>query len=203
MIVGDIDRGGVFAAFLGTVALLSPDDQALVAGFVVNKFRGDRGLLQPGIDQMKSSPAAACTASCRGSPDLWLDSEDSLDLAGRRRTGGDAAVKVVVVRLPRISNFTDADALGLEPGIDVVFTSDARALRDADLVVLPGTRATLADLAWLRSRGLDGPSRDTRRPGGRCSASAAASRCWAGRSSTRTASRALPEPKPRGWGCST
>ena len=79
----------------------------------------------------------------------------STSRAFRSPTGGDAAVKVVVVRLPRISNFTDADALAIEPGVDVVFASDARALRDADLVVLPGTRATLADLAWLRSRGLD------------------------------------------------
>ncbi len=156
VIVGDIDRGGVFAAFLGTVALLSPDDQALVAGFVVNKFRGDRGLLQPGIDQIEELTGRRVYGVLPWHPDLWLDSEDSLDLAGLPSpTGGDAAVKVVVVRLPRISNFTDADALAIEPGIEVVFASDARALRDADLVVLPGTRATLADLAWLRSRGLD------------------------------------------------
>jgi adenosylcobyric acid synthase len=87
-------------------------------------------------------------------PGLWLDSEDALDLAGRRSRDG-AAFRVAVVRLPRISNFTDVDALGLEPDLDVVFASTPRGLADADLVVLPGTRATMADLAWLRSRGLD------------------------------------------------
>ncbi len=86
-------------------------------------------------------------------PGLWLDSEDALDLEGRRSGGGSR--KVAVVRFPRISNFTDVDALGLEPDLDVVFVSDPRALSDADLVVLPGTRATIADLAWMRSRGLD------------------------------------------------
>src|SRR5690606_211504 len=88
-------------------------------------------------------------------PDLWLDSEDALDLAGRRAPGLPATRKVAVVRLPRISNFTDVDALGLEPGLDVEFVSSPARLADADLVVLPGTRATLADLAWRRSRGLD------------------------------------------------
>jgi len=87
-------------------------------------------------------------------PDLWLDSEDALDLDARR-SGADGAVRVAVVRLPRISNFTDVDALGLEPGLDVVFASSVRDLAGADLVVVPGTRATVADLAWLRQRGLD------------------------------------------------
>jgi adenosylcobyric acid synthase len=85
---------------------------------------------------------------------LWLDSEDALDLDGRRAVHT-AARKVAVVRLPRISNFTDLDALGLEPDLDVVFAAERRDLTDADLVVLPGTRATISDLGWLRSRGLD------------------------------------------------
>jgi adenosylcobyric acid synthase len=87
-------------------------------------------------------------------PDLWLDSEDALDLEVRRSTEDDA-LRVAVVRLPRISNFTDVDALGLEPDLDVVFASSTRDLAGADLVVLPGTRATVADLDWLRHRGLD------------------------------------------------
>ena len=85
---------------------------------------------------------------------LWLDSEDALDLEGRRSRGA-AAYRVAVVRLPRISNFTDVDALGLEPDLDVVFASGPRDLADADLIVLPGTRSTISDLAWLRARGLD------------------------------------------------
>ncbi len=154
VVVGDIDRGGVFAAMYGTVALLEPDDQRLVAGFVVNKFRGDETLLQPGLDQLESLTGRRVYGVLPWHPDVWLDSEDALDLAGRRSTS-DAALRVVVVRLPRISNFTDVDALGLEPDVDVVFTSDPGVVATADLVVLPGTRSTLADLAWLRSRGLD------------------------------------------------
>ena len=100
-------------------------------------------------------------------PDLWLDSEDALDLRGSARAAARGARRVAVVRLPRISNFTDVDALGLEPDLDVVFVSDPRALGDADLVVLPGTRATIADLAWLRARGLDRAVRRTRRRAGK------------------------------------
>ncbi len=155
VVVGDIDRGGVFAAFLGTVALLEPADQALVAGFVVNKFRGDISLLRPGLEELERLTGRRVHGVLPWHPDVWLDSEDALDLDGRRaRTGGESW-KVAVVRLPRVSNFTDVDALGLEPDLDVVFASHPRHLADADLVVLPGTRATRADLAWLRERGLD------------------------------------------------
>jgi adenosylcobyric acid synthase len=154
VVVGDIDRGGVFAAMFGTVALLSPADQALIAGFVVNKFRGDPALLSPGLRSLEKLTGRRVYGVLPWEPGLWLDSEDALDLEGRRSRGG-AAFRVAVVRLPRISNFTDVDALGLEPDLDVVFASGPRDLADADLVVLPGTRSTIADLAWLRSRGLD------------------------------------------------
>ncbi|WP_248580607.1 cobyric acid synthase [Nocardioides sp. InS609-2] len=154
IVVGDIDRGGVFAAMFGTVALLEPADQRLVAGFVVNKFRGDESLLAPGLRSLEELTGRRVFGTLPWQPDLWLDSEDALDLAGRR-VGEGAALKVAVVRLPRVSNFTDVDALGLEPGLDVVFVTDPRALDDADLVVLPGTRSTIADLTWLRARGLD------------------------------------------------
>ncbi|WP_028648134.1 cobyric acid synthase [Nocardiopsis sp. CNT312] len=154
VVVGDIDRGGVFAAMYGTVGLLEAADQALVAGFVVNKFRGDPALLRPGLDSLERMTGRRVYGTLPWDQRLWLDSEDALDLEGRRSTGT-AARKVAVVRLPRISNFTDVDALGLEPGLDVVFASGPRDLADADLVVLPGTRATLADLVWLRARGLD------------------------------------------------
>ena len=154
VVVGDIDRGGLFAALHGTVALLEAADQALVAGFVANKFRGDLGLLRPGIDELTRLTGRPTYGVLPWHPDLWLDSEDALDLDGRRGRGTDA-LRVAVVRLPRISNFTDVDALGVEPDVDVAFAASPRDLDDADLVVLPGTRATLDDLAWLRSRGLD------------------------------------------------
>ncbi|MCV7055206.1 cobyric acid synthase [Mycolicibacterium gilvum] len=154
VVVGDIDRGGVFAAFFGTVALLSPPDQALIAGFVVNKFRGDVALLEPGLRDLERLTGRRVYGTVPWHPDLWLDSEDALDLQGRR-SAQSGARRVAVIRLPRISNFTDVDALGLEPELDVVFASHPGGLADADLVVLPGTRATIADLAWMRSRGLD------------------------------------------------
>lgn len=154
VVVGDIDRGGVFAAFLGTVALLCAADQALMAGFIVNKFRGEPALLAPGLAELERLTGRRVFGTLPWHPEVWLDSEDALDLAGRR-SPLIGARRVAVIRLPRISNFTDVDALGLEPGLDVVFVSDPRGVDDADLVVLPGTRATVADLAWLRHRGLD------------------------------------------------
>jgi len=155
VVVGDIDRGGVFAALFGTVALLEPADQALMAGFVVNKFRGDLGLLAPGLAMIERMTGRRVYGVLPWHAGLWLDSEDALDLDGRRASPAAGARRVAVVRLPRISNFTDLDALGLEPALDVVFVSAPRDVADADLIVLPGTRATLADLAWLRARGID------------------------------------------------
>ena len=157
VIVGDIDRGGVFAAFQGTVALLDAADQRLVAGWIVNKFRGDRGLLQPALDQIETITGRSVFGVLPWRHGLWLDSEDTLALRDRtRRAGAEVGerLRVAVVVLPRISNFTDLDALGVEPGLDVSFTDSPRALAAADLVVLPGTRTTIADLAWLRETGL-------------------------------------------------
>ncbi|MEO5661915.1 MAG: cobyric acid synthase CobQ, partial [Nocardioides sp.] len=114
----------------------------------------DISLLSPGLTSLESLTGRRVFGVLPWDAGLWLDSEDALDLDGRRAESS-AARKVAVVRLPRISNFTDLDALGLEPDLDVVFAADPRDLADADLVVLPGTRATISDLAWLRSRGLD------------------------------------------------
>ncbi|GAB3477832.1 cobyric acid synthase [Nocardiopsis coralliicola] len=156
VVVADIDRGGMFAALYGTVALLEKADRDLVAGFIANRFRGDHSLLAPGLADLERRTGRRVYGTLPWDPGLWLDSEDALDLDGRRSDGSAGPVRrVAVVRLPRISNFTDVDALGLEPGLDVVFASQPRDLSDADLVVLPGTRSTLADLEWLRSRGLD------------------------------------------------
>jgi adenosylcobyric acid synthase len=156
VVVGDIDRGGVFASLFGTVALLDAADQRLVAGFVINKFRGNDALLQPGIDRLTELTGRPTFGVLPWSPDVWLDSEDALDLSSRREAGGGTAtLRVGVVQLPRISNFTDVDALSLEPDVEVSWLSDPGAVAGVDLIVLPGTRATLSDLAWLRFRGLD------------------------------------------------
>jgi adenosylcobyric acid synthase len=158
LVVGDIDRGGVFASLYGTLALLSAEDQALVAGFLVNKFRGDPAVLAPGLERMATltgRPFFGTLPFVRG---VHLDAEDSLALdtpRGVKAPLGRDVLRVAVARLPRISNFTDLDALAHEPGVAVRFTESAEEVLAADLAVLPGTKATVADLRWLRSHGLD------------------------------------------------
>lgn len=155
VVVGDIDRGGVFAALYGTVALLEPADQRLVAGFVINKFRGDPTLLDPGLRRLEELTGRRVHGVLPWDPGLWLDSEDALAVPARGAGAPGAALRVAVIRLPRISNVTDVDALALEPDVELEFVTEPRDLAGAHLVVVPGTRATLDDLAWLRARGLD------------------------------------------------
>jgi adenosylcobyric acid synthase len=158
IVVGDIDRGGVFAALFGTVALLSAEDQALVSGFVINKFRGDLGLLAPGLDMISAATGRPVHGVLPFHPDVWLDAEDSLAygrVLGRPGAPhGTEWLRVAVVRLPRLSNATDAEALATEPGVHVRLTVEPAEVADADLVVLPGSKATVSDLAWLRETGL-------------------------------------------------
>jgi adenosylcobyric acid synthase len=173
VVVGDIDRGGVFAAMFGTLALLSPQDQALIAGFVINKFRGAPELLDSGLTMLRELTGRPVYGVLPWRNGLELDAEDSLALSGQAPGGGTHHVpfgekdyfRVAVVKLPRISNFTDADALAAEPGVLVRFADRPAELADADLVVLPGSRATVADLAWLRERGLAGAITDRARAG--------------------------------------
>jgi adenosylcobyric acid synthase len=158
VVVGDIDRGGVFPALYGTVALMPPADQRLVAGFLINKFRGDVRLLQPGLERLAELTGRPTLGVLPWLGALDLDAEDSLGVgAARGATApphGEEVLRVSVVRLPRLSNFTDLDALAAEPGVLVRYATRPEELADADLVVLPGTRATVADLAWLRTTGL-------------------------------------------------
>jgi adenosylcobyric acid synthase len=159
VVVGDIDRGGVFASLFGTLALLEPADQALISGFVINKFRGDRSLLTPGLAGLTVRTGRPVLGVVPYLARTWIDAEDAVvteDKYGPDNAGqGQEQLRVAVIRLPRISNFTDADALALEPGVSVRFVTSAHALDEADLVIVPGTKATVADLAWLRGRGLD------------------------------------------------
>jgi adenosylcobyric acid synthase len=159
IVVGDIDRGGVFASLYGTLALLEPADQALVSGFVINKFRGQQSLLLPGLTQLTALTGRPVLGVVPYLTRTWIDAEDAVATEGNygpENTGGsDERLRIAVIRLPRISNFTDADALALEPGVSVRFVSSPAGLDDAHLVILPGTKATVADLAWLRARGLD------------------------------------------------
>jgi adenosylcobyric acid synthase len=160
LVVGDIDRGGVFAQLFGTLALLDPADQALIGGFVINKFRGDPGLLEPGLDQLRALTGRPVHGVLPWSEELWLDAEDSLSYVADGVVGRPAPplgrqwLRVAVPRLPRISNATDVEALAAEPGVAVRFVTEPSRLSDADLIVLPGSKATVADLAWLQRSGL-------------------------------------------------
>ena len=157
LVVGDIDRGGVFASLFGTVGLLDEDDRALIAGFVINKFRGDEILLKPGLDQLTDLTGVPFLGVLPWLTDVWLDGEDTLVVgrwAGQLTATPGRQLNVAAVRFPRLSNATDLDALACEPGVSVTVTTDPVVLRSADVIVLPGSRSTVADLQWLRSNGL-------------------------------------------------
>ncbi|MFG3042278.1 cobyric acid synthase [Streptomyces sp. NPDC048330] len=164
VVVGDIDRGGVFAQFFGTTALLGREDQALVAGYLVNKFRGDVTLLEPGLDMLHGLTGRRTFGVLPYAHGLGIDEEDGLrvSLRGTVRESvvappvGADVLRVAVCAVPLMSNFTDVDALAAEPGVVVRFVDRPEELVDADLVVVPGTRGTVKALAWLRERGLAG-----------------------------------------------
>ncbi|WP_431784100.1 cobyric acid synthase [Streptomyces chumphonensis] len=162
VVVGDIDRGGVFASFFGTTALLSRADQALVSGYLVNKFRGDVSLLEPGLDMLRRLTGRPSLGVLPHRHGLGIDEEDGLrvSLRGTVREASGApphgaeVLRVTVLPVPLMSNFTDIDALAAEPGVVVRFGDRPEELADADLVVVPGTRGTVGALRWLRQRGL-------------------------------------------------
>jgi adenosylcobyric acid synthase len=164
IVVGDIDRGGVFAALYGTVGLLPSHLRACVGGFVLNKFRGDPALLGDGPAELRRRcgvPTFGVLPFVRG---LAIDSEDSLALEHQPVPAGPPVadpLEVAVVRLPRVSNITDLDPLALEPGVTVRLVEHPSHLATADLVVLPGSKATVSDLAWLQSGGFDEALRTT------------------------------------------
>jgi adenosylcobyric acid synthase len=161
VVVGDIDRGGLLAHLFGTVAVLEADDQALIAGFIVNKFRGDVSLLEPGLRQLADRTGRPTYGVLPYTDDLWLDTEDAVPVLAHRVLGtpqpprGSQWLRVAVLRLPRISNSTDVEALACEPGVLVRWVREPADLADTDVIVLPGTKSTVADLGWLRERGLD------------------------------------------------
>ncbi|TWH22975.1 adenosylcobyric acid synthase (glutamine-hydrolysing) [Prauserella rugosa] len=157
LVVGDIDRGGLLAALAGTVGILDPGDQAHIAAFLVNKFRGDAGLLRPGLTSLTELTGRPVLGVLPWLDDVWLDSEDALAIAGwdGHSRGAGATLRVAAVRFPRISNATDLDPLAAEPGVAVTVTADPDVVAAADIAVLPGTRSTVDDLEWMRQRGLD------------------------------------------------
>lgn len=156
VVIGDIERGGVIAALVGTAAVLDPADAALVAGFIVNRMRGDASLFDDGMRFIAARtgwPAFGLVPHFEGA--ARLPAEDAYDLAERHRQAGAGGLRVVVPVLPGIANFDDLDPLTAEPGVAVVMAQRGQPLPPADLVILPGSKATIADLGHLRAAGWD------------------------------------------------
>ncbi|EUA34252.1 putative cobyric acid synthase [Mycobacterium xenopi 3993] len=170
IVVGDIDRGGLLAHLFGTVALLDPQDQALVAGFIVNKFRGDPALLAPGLRQLHELTGRPTYGVLPYAEQLWLDAEDSVSVQANRVLGlpapprGRQWLRVAALRLPRISNSTDIEALACEPGVLVRWASEPADVADVDVIVVPAARPPSPTCAGCTSA--DWPGRDRPRPVG-------------------------------------
>ena len=153
LLVGDIDRGGVFAQLIGTVMLLDEDEKDLVKGLIVNKFRGDRAILDPGLVLLEEK-AGVPVVGVAPYLDIQVEDEDSLTERFTDSRQVDL-IDIAVVRLPRISNFTDFNPLESIPGVSLRYVKNVSQLHDPDMVILPGTKNTMEDLQWLRQSGLE------------------------------------------------
>lgn len=182
LLVGDIDRGGVFASLLGTIELLELWERALIRGFVVNKFRGDLDLLRPGVAMIEERIGIRCAGVVPYFHNLGLDEEDSVALEDRRTVerawnglaseseSPDRPLRIGVVAFPHLANFTDFDSLAMEPSVALAFLERAEDVAAADLLILPGSKQTLDDLDWLERSGFsvaisEFRKRTVRRPG--------------------------------------
>jgi adenosylcobyric acid synthase len=159
VLVGDIERGGVFASIYGTVALLPDELRRQIRGFVINKFRGERRLLDSGIAELERRCEIPCLGVVPHLGDLAIDAEDSLNLVPRSREvsrlGDGPPIDVAVIALPRLSNFTDFEPLAVESGVTLRYVNNVGALGDPDLIIVPGSKSTVHDLAWMRRSGID------------------------------------------------
>ena len=152
LLAGDIDRGGVFAQLYGTVALLDEKERKRIRGLIINRFRGDPDILKPGLADLERLTKVPLFGVVPMSA-ARIDDEDSLSSFLQTKTT-DRPLRIAVIRFPRISNFTDFVPLGLHPAIGIRYVENTRELGEPDMVILPGTKSTLADLLWLRERGL-------------------------------------------------
>ena len=153
LLVGDIDRGGVFAQLIGTVMLLEEDEKAMVKGLVINKFRGDKTILDPGVKMLEEKSGIPVVGVA---PYLNIQVEDEDSLTERFNQHGEIGViDLAVIRVPRISNFTDFNPFESMPGVTVRYVKSAAELGDPDMILLPGTKNTMEDLFWMRENGLE------------------------------------------------
>jgi adenosylcobyric acid synthase len=153
ILVADIDRGGVFASVYGSVMLQTPEDRARIKGMIINKFRGDLRLFEDGRRMMEELCGVPVLGVVPHFTDIAIESEDSLALAGKRDRAAEGKINVAVVKTLHISNFTDFDPLELDPRVNLYYTNDPAELQKADIIILPGSKSTLADLADLRRNG--------------------------------------------------
>lgn len=151
LLVGDIDRGGVFAQLVGTLALLSDSEQARTKGFIINRFRGDVALLEPGLEWLEVHTGKPVLGTMPYLQGLLLDAEDSIGQVHAEKAS--STLKVIVPELPRISNHTDFDPLRLHPQVSLIFVGPDQPIPSADVIILPGSKSTASDLAWLRRQG--------------------------------------------------
>ncbi|RPI94460.1 MAG: cobyric acid synthase [Chloroflexi bacterium] len=168
ILAGDIDRGGIFAQLLGTLWLLEPEERQLVRGFVVNKFRGDIRLFEEGVRILEEKSGLPVLGVVPYLKDLSLPEEDAVALDQPRFNPRDSStsIDIVVIRLPVISNFDDFDPFRNDPGVQVRYAAQASEVRQPQAIILPGTKSTMADLAWLRERGFDRVIREHVQRGG-------------------------------------
>ena len=154
LLCGDIDRGGVFAALVGTLELLEPAERETVKGFVINKFRGDPALLADGLTMLEERTGIPVLGVVHHFRDIHIPEEDSVALDLPSRSVGPAALDIAVIQLPHISNFDDFDPLAREPGVGLRYVATAADLGHPDLIILPGSKTTIPDLVWLEGQGL-------------------------------------------------
>jgi adenosylcobyric acid synthase len=153
LLAGDIDRGGVFASLAGTMMLFDESERAMVKGILINKFRGDKTILQPGLDMLEEIIHVPTLGVI---PYLHVDIDDEDSLTERfSRKGSVGLIDVAVIRLPRISNFTDFNVLEYVPGVTLRYVKSAQDLKNPDLIIIPGTKNTMEDLLWMRQNGLE------------------------------------------------
>jgi adenosylcobyric acid synthase len=157
ILIADIDRGGVFAQIIGTVELLEPQERAYIKGIIINKFRGDVSILEPGLDFIRQKTGIPVLGILPWMPDLSLPAEDSVVLGKRSRdasiTTGQKRIHIGILKLPRISNFTDFDALQSEPDVSMSYIETPGQMKALDLLIIPGSKSTIADMNFLITRG--------------------------------------------------
>ena len=167
LLIADIDRGGVFAHLVGTLELLSDSERQRVKGMVINRFRGDPALLQPGIDWLEEKTSIPVTGVIPYLHGLHLEGEDSLSRRDSTASSNQDTINIIVPALPRLSNHTDFDPLNLHPQVNLRFINSEEDIPAADLIIIPGSKSVQADLAWLDKHGWDEAIRKHLRYGGR------------------------------------